>query len=161
MKTPLKLSLIVFLVVSISSCSSTKISYDKNIDFSQYQTFAFFKKGIRALKIPKDKKRFVLRTISDELLHKNLSKSSRPDLIVNVFTDLHDRIDVYPVRFSPWHRRIYKEKSVEGRLYIDIVDARSKKIVWQGNTYIDLDGNDFQTFKRAIDKLLRKFPPRK
>jgi len=164
MKASLRFSVIAILFLFLSSCSSTKIEFDKNVDFSQYHSFAFFKKGINGLKLPADKKRFVLRTISDALLHKNLSKSSRPDLIVNVFTDLHDRIDVYPAHFSPWNRggrRVYKEKSVEGRLYIDIIDAKSKKIVWQGNTYVDLDGNDIQEFKNAIDKLLRKFPPKK
>ncbi len=144
------------IFISLSSCSSTKIDYDKNTDFSQYKTFAFFKKGIDHLNAPVSKKKFILKAISKELLSKGFSKSSHPDFIVNVFTDLHKRIDVYPDYF-PYHRRVYK--SIEGNFYMDIVDVKTKRVVWTGKTYLDLSGNDYKAFQRAIQKLLAKFPP--
>ena len=160
MKTITKFLLPVILIGFITSCSSSKIEFDKNTDFSQYKTFAFFKKGIDNLRIPKDKKRFVLKTLSQALQNKGFSKSSRPDLIVNVFTSLHQRIDVYSGYYSPWYRRDRIEKSKEGMLYIDIVDMKRKKVVWSGSRYINLQGNDYHALKRAIYKLLDKFPPK-
>jgi len=153
-------SLLVILIISLSSCSANRIEYDKNVDFKQYKTFAFYKKGIKALKIPASKKKFVLKTVSSVLQEKGFSKSSHPDFIVNVFTNLQDRVDVYPEYFSPWSRTYYTNNSKDGTIYIDIVDVKAKKIIWSGNRYINLDGNDLRSFRKAIAKLLHDFPPR-
>ena len=161
MKFKLIIPAILFSFLLTTSCSSTKIEYDKTVDFSQYKTFAFFKKGLDHLKIPANKKRFVVKTISEAMLQKGFTKSSHPDLIVNIFTDLHDRIDVYPHYYSPFYSRAYIEKSKEGTLFIDIVDLKKKKVVWSGSRYINLDGNDYKQFKKAIYKLLENFPPKK
>lgn len=150
---------ITFLL--LTSCSSNKINYDKSVDFSQYKTFAFFKKGLDHLKIPIKKKRFVVKTISEALLQKGFTKSSHPDLIVNIYTKLHERVDVYPYYYSPYHRHVRVEKSKEGRLYIDIVDLKQKKVIWSGSRYINLKGNDYKKFEIAIYKLLENFPPQK
>jgi len=152
-----------FVLISflVTSCSSTKITYDKTVDFSQYKTFAFFKKGLDNLHIPAQKKRFVVKTISEALLQKGFTKSSHPDLIVNIFTDLHDRVDVYPRYYSPFYSRAYIEKSKEGTVFIDIVDLNKKKVVWSGSRYLNLSGNDYKALKRAVYKLLDKFPPEK
>ncbi len=160
------LSVIIGFTLFLTSCSSTKIDYDKSIDFSQYHTFAFFKKGLNHLKVPLKKKRFIVRTISEAMLQKGFTKSSHPDLIVNIFTKLHDRIDVYPGYYHPYHpfrryRRARIEKTKEGTFYIDIVDVKQKKVIWSGSRYINLRGNDYKKFKTAIYKLLENFPPEK
>ena len=160
----MKIKILPFLLISfllLTSCSSTKINYDKSVNFNQYHTFAFFKKGLDHLKIPIKKKRFIVRTLSEALLQKGFTKSSHPDLIVNVYTKLHDRIDVYPGYYSPYHRHARIEKTKEGTFYIDIVDLKLKKIVWSGSRYINLRGNDYKKFKIAIYKLLENFPPQK
>ena len=161
MKTINKLLGLAIIITFMSACSSTKITYDKNVDFSQYKTFAFFKKGIQNLHIPKDKKHFVLKTLSEAMLRKGFTKSSHPDLIVNIFTDIHKRIDVYSGYYPLWYRRDRIEKSKEGTIYLDIVDLKQKKVVWSGSRYINLQGNDYKALKHAIYKLLDKFPPKK
>jgi len=160
MKTIYKFRLVFILVILLSACSANKIHYDKTVDFSQYHTFAFFKKGLDHLRLPGKKKRFVVKTISEALLQKGFTKSSHPDFIVNIFTDLHDRIDVYPNYYSPFYSRASIEKSKEGTLFIDIVDLQNKKVVWSGSRYINLSGNDYRELKRAIYKLLEAFPPK-
>ncbi len=161
MKLINKLLLTLFLTGFLSACSSTKIDYDKTIDFSRYHTFAFYKKGLDHLRLPAKKKRFVVKTISEALLDKGFTKYSHPDLIVNIFTDLHDRIDVYPRYYSPFYSRAFVEKSKEGTLFIDIVDLKQKKVIWSGSRYINLSGNDYKQLKKAIYKLLEHFPPKK
>ena len=161
MKT-LKLLVAGFLLtVFMTSCSTTKITYDKNVDFSQYKTYAFYKKGLDALRIPPKKKKIVLRAISEVLLDKGFTKSSHPDFIVNIFTDIHDRIDVYPGYYSPYYRRDRIEKSKEGTVFIDIVDLKTKKVVWSGSKYINYRHNDLKAIKKAVYKLLENFPPKK
>jgi hypothetical protein len=160
MKNLIKLSFLV-LIVTLSACSANHIDYDKQVDFKQYKTFAYYKKGIDALKIPADKKKFVLKTVTSVLKQKGFSKSARPDFIVNVFTSLSDRVDVYPGYYAPWGVKTYAQTSKEGTLYIDIVDIKAKRVVWSGSRYIDLHGNDYRTFRKAITKLLNDFPPNK
>jgi len=160
MKTFKLLAIGFLLTALITSCSTTKISYDKSVDFSQYKTYAFYKKGIEALRIPPKKKKMVLRAISEVLLDKGFSKSSHPDFIVNIFTDIHDRIDVYPGYYSPFYRREYIKKSKEGTVFVDIVDLKTKKVIWSGNQYINFRNNDIKAIKKAVYKLLAKFPPK-
>jgi len=152
--------LIIILLISLtSSCSSSKITYDKHTDFSLYKTYAFYKKGIQALKIPQKRKSNLLRAISEVLLDKGYTKSSHPDFVVNVFTDIHKRIDVYEGHHSPFYRRRYIEKSREGTVYVDIVDIKQKKVVWSGSHYVNYKTNDLRAIKKAVYKLLEKFPP--
>ncbi len=153
-----KILLVLVGVLLFSSCSSTKITYDKSIDFNRYHTFAFFKKGLDHLNLPASKKRWVVKSVSEVLENKGFEKSTHPEFIVNIFTDLYKRIDVYP-GYYPYHRRVYK--SVEGKLYIDIVDVKTKKVIWEGETYLNLQGNDYKKIRKAIEKLLSKFPPQK
>jgi hypothetical protein len=159
MKLFYKLTFILLLSVVMTSCSSTKITYDKHTDFSKYKTYAFYKKGIKALKIPLKSKKNLLRAISEVLLDKGYTKSSHPDFIVNIFTDIHKRVDVYEGYHSPFYRRQYVEKSKEGTVYLDIVDLNKKKVVWSGSYYINYKTNDLKVIKKAVYKLLEKFPP--
>ncbi len=159
----MKINLLQLLLVSfllLTACSSTKIDYDKSVDFNRYKTFAFYKKGLNHLKIPLKKKRFIIHTVSEVLLQKGFSKSSHPDFIVNIFTKLHDRIDIYHYPYFPYYRRARVEKTKEGTFYIDIIDMKRKQVVWSGYTYINLKGNDYKKFERAIYKLLENFPPK-
>ncbi len=155
------LFLIMIFSVGMTSCSSTKISYDKNVNFSDYHTFAFFKKGIDAFKIPKDKKHFVLKTIDQALQSKGFSKASNPDFIVNIFTDIKNRVDVYQTYYPGWYPSSNVYKSKEATVYIDIVDVKQKKVIWTGETYINFNKNDRTKFKKAVYRLLEKFPPKK
>ncbi len=154
------LSLFVF-VLFLTGCSSTKIAYDHSIDFKQYKTYAFYKKGLEKLRVPPKKKKFIVHTISEVLLNKGFSRSSHPDLVINVFTNLHDRVDVYPRYYSPYYTQADVIKSKEGTLFIDIIDMKHKKVVWSGSQYLNLSGNDYRQFKNAIRTLLKNFPPEK
>ena len=161
MKFISKTGLIISLLILISACASTKINYDPTVDFSQYKTYAFYRKGLEKLRLPAQKKRFIVHTISNILLDKGFSRSSHPDFIVNIFTDLHDRVDVYPHHYSPFYSRAYIEKSKEGTLFVDVVDLKTKKVVWSGSEYLNLQGNDYKQFRQALYKLLKNFPPEK
>ena len=90
------LPLLVLLIV-VSSCSSIKVAadYDKNANFNEYKTFAFFKTGIDKAEISDLDKRRILRAIEAELLSKGFTKSESPDLLISLFTKSQQRVDVY------------------------------------------------------------------
>ena len=81
----------------ISSCSSVRVAsdYDKETEFNQYKTFAFFKPGIDKAEISDIDKRRILRAIESELMGKGMTKSNNPDMLVRICTKSNQRVDIY------------------------------------------------------------------
>ena len=61
----IKLLPIAILALVITSCSSVRVAadYDRQVDFNQYKTFAFFKSGIDKAEISDLDKKRILRAI--------------------------------------------------------------------------------------------------
>ena len=97
MKTLLKCIPILLFAILLSSCSTVRVAadYDKEANFDQYKTFAFFKPGIDKAEISDIDKRRILRAIEAELLAKGMTKSENPDVLVSIFTKSNQRVDVY------------------------------------------------------------------
>jgi hypothetical protein len=175
MKRILKtLPLLVILLV-VTSCSSVRVAtdYDRNVNFNNYKTFAFFKTGIDKAEISDLDKRRILRAIESELLAKGFTKSENPDLLVSLFTKSREKINVYNNGFgpygygwgwNPWYWNNYNtvSRSTEGVLYIDLIDASKKELVWQGMGTGYLTSNMEQKeerIKEFVTKIMEKYPP--
>lgn len=178
------LPLLVVLFV-VTSCSSVRVAtdYDKNANFSNYKTFAFFKNGIDKAEINDLDKRRILRAIETELLAKGFTKSENPDLLVSIFTKSNQRVDVYNNSwgmggwgwggFGPWGGYYgpgwgwgWNQPNVstrtEGVLYVDLLDANKKELVWQGMGTGFLSRNIEQKEERIqefVSKIMEKYPP--
>ncbi|WP_100612137.1 DUF4136 domain-containing protein [Confluentibacter lentus] len=177
--------LVVLLVVT--SCSSVRVAtdYDKNANFGAYKTFAFFKNGIDKAEINDLDKRRILRAIETELLAKGFTKSENPDLLVSIFTKSNQRVDVYNNNwgmggwgwggFGPWGMGGFYgpgwgwgwnqpnvSTSTEGVLFVDLLDANKKELVWQGMGTGFLSRNMEQKeerIKEFVSKIMEKYPP--
>lgn len=147
-------SLISLLI--LVSCTSVNVysDYDKETDFSEFKTYAFYKKGIDKVEISDLDKKRILRAIEKELKLKGLVPSENPDLLVNIFTKSREKIDVYNNNYYGWYPWYYGygygygygpgygpgygfgytnvTSSTEGTLFIDLIDARKKELSWQG-----------------------------
>jgi Domain of unknown function (DUF4136) len=79
----------VLLLFVAASCSSVRVysDYDNNINFSQYKTYAFHKKGIDRVEISELDKKRILNAIDRELSKKGMTKSENPDLLINILTN--------------------------------------------------------------------------
>jgi len=169
---------LLFLLV-LSSCSSVKVAsdFDKNADFSQYKTYAFYKSGIDKVEISDLDKRRILTAIDKELTAKGFSKSDNPDLLINIFTKSRQQVDVNQFNagwgygwgwgWNPWMwggRNTSVSTYTEGTLYIDLVDAKKKELVWQGEGIGVLTRNMNKKEERIqefVQKILAKYPPEK
>lgn len=174
MKTIFKIlpMLLIFLVAS--SCSSVKVAsdYDKNANFNQFKTFAFYKTGIDKAEISDLDKRRILRAIENEMLSKGFTKSENPDLLVSIFTKSRERVNVnnnfgygYGWGWSPWYwgpNYTTVSTSTEGVLYIDLIDNSKKELVWQGmgTGYLSqkIDKKE-ERIKEFVFKIMEKYPP--
>jgi hypothetical protein len=168
----------ILLLFILGSCSSVRVNsdYDKNADFSQYKTYAFHKSGIDKVEISDLDKKRILRAIDAELGKKGMTKSETPDLLVNILTKEREQVDVnqfsvgwgygWGYGWNPylWGGRNYVTTSTEGTLYIDLIDAKKKELIWQGEGIGDLtkdrDKKD-ENINEFVAKILAQFPPEK
>ena len=167
----------LLLLIAFTSCSSVKVAadYDKAVDFNNYKTFAFFKSGIDKAEINDIDKRRILRTIESELLAKGYTKSEKPDLLVSIFTKSNQRIDVYNNNWGVgawgwggprwgwgWNMQPTVSTSTQGVLYVDLIDANKKELVWQGQGTGYLSKNvdkKEERIKEFVTKIMEKYPP--
>ena len=157
------------------SCTTVRVvsDYDKEVNFSQYNSFAFYKPGIDQAKISDLDKKRIMRAIEAEMTAKGISKSQTPTLLVSIFTKEKNRIDVYNNNYgygwgwNPyWYGGNYGSTvttSTEGSLYIDLIDMKTNALVWQGVGTADLVTNNMekkeQRIKEIVAKILAVYPP--
>lgn len=171
-----KLLPVLALVLAFTSCTTVRVAadYDRQANFSEYQSFAFFKPGIDKAKISDLDKRRILRAIDAQLASKGLSKSQTPDILVSIFTKEQERVDVYQNNFGygwGWNPWFYGRgwgntvsRSTEGSLYIDLIDAKSNNLIWQGvgrsqlYTGSDID-KKIERINEIVGEILAQYPP--
>ena len=170
------LVLLPILMLVVTSCSSVRVAsdYDKNANFSSYKTFAFYKTGIDKAEISDLDKRRILRAIESELLAKGFTKSETPDMLVSIFTKSREQVNVYNNGFgpygygwgwSPYYWNNYNTSvstTTEGTLYIDLIDANKKELIWQGMGigYLtqSMEKKD-ERIQEFVSKIMEKYPP--
>jgi hypothetical protein len=174
MKTFKLLPLLLLFIVA--SCDTVKVysDYDKSVDFKQYKTFAFMKSGIDKVEISDLDKKRILNAIDQQLQAKGLTKSETPDLLVNIFTKSREEISVNQFNagygygwgwgWNPYMYggQTYVSSSTEGTLYIDLIDAKKKELIWQGEgtgtLSKDMDRKD-EIVNNIVTQILAQYPP--
>ena len=159
-------------MLSVTSCVTIRVSsdYDTKANFSQYDSFAFFKTGIDKAEINDIDKRRILRSIDNEMQIKGFSKSENPDVLVSIFTKSHENVNVNRSNFgwgfgwgfygASFGRSV--SSSTEGVLYIDLIDAKTKELIWQGKGTGYLTENTRKKQERInefVQEILKEYPP--
>lgn len=170
--------LTVFVFASfLTSCLSIKVSsdYDSKTDFSNYKTFAFYKKGIDKVALSSLDKKRILAAVEQELLAKGFTKSDNPDVLVNIFTKAHQKVSIhqnggYNNMWYPWYYGsnfgTHISKYTEGTLFIDLIDADKKELAWQGigSGVLVKTGNVIKKeakIKEFVFEIMKNYPPSK
>ena len=166
-------SLIFLAIFSIFfiSCSSVKVftDFDSSVNFSKYKSFAFSKDQIKKIEISDLDKKRILSSIEKQMQMKGYTISNNPDLIINVNTK--SREDVYINRYNDypyygWYpygmSTTYKPSTrIIGLLYIDVIDAKTGSLLWQGNGSGTLSSNRAtrdELINNFVSKLLESYP---
>lgn len=166
---------VLFLVATFFSCSSVRVNadYDKKANFENYKSYAYLKSGVDKAEISDLDKKRILYAIDEVMATKGFTKSENPDVLVSIFTKERERVDVYNnVGFgwgwgwNPWWGMGYSNVSTlpEGILFIDIIDANTKELVWQGEGSGYLTKNSEkkeERIKEFVSKILEQYPPQK
>ena len=159
----------------LTSCSSVYVNtdYDKKANFENYKTYAYNKISVDKLEISDLDKKRILYALDAAMPTKGFSKSENPDVLINIFTKERERVNVYNnMGWGPgwgwgmgWGMGMGFTQTTttpEGTLYIDIVDAKTKELVWQGIGTGYLTTNFEKKDERIaefVSKILEQYPP--
>ena len=149
--------LCILTVIFAAACAAPKpdlrSDYDRDVDFGQYRTFDFFDRAERAGSGPAYNTLIDQRieaAIARELEARGYARSDSPDLLVNYSVVTQK---VQEVRSAPSARPVYPHYGYRGRYYdpwpsygydtwvvdyekgsllVDLVDADTRKLVWEG-----------------------------
>lgn len=167
---------LLLLAILVTSCSSVRVAsdYDREVNFNQYESYAFFKPGIDKAEISDLDKKRILRAIEAEMQRKGFTKSENPDLLVSIFTKTNENINIYQNNMMGWgygwgwHPWYWGSgfntvnRTSEGTLYIDLIDAKGKELVWQGMGTAALAekvDKKQERINEIVSEILEKYPP--
>jgi len=191
MKKVKMLALPVIALMLLASCNLVRVlsDYDTDKNFNEYKSYAFYKTGIDKAHISDLDKKRILRAIEAEMSNRGFVKSESPDLLVSIFTKEKDQVDIYNNNFGwggwgwggfgwggfgwgGWGPGFWgagtagpiASTRTQGSLYIDLIDAKEKELVWQGKGVGTLNNMGKMEKKEArikefVSEILQEYPP--
>lgn len=171
-----KVALIAVLCLLVAGCSSVRVNsdYDKKVDFSKYKTYAFLKAGMDKMEVSDLDKKRIMHSMEEVMATKGFTKSDTPDLLVNLFTKEREQVDVNQFNagwgygwgwgWNPyvWGGQTAINRYIEGTLFIDLIDAKKKELIWQGEGEGTLTKDTHKKdamVKEFVTKILEQYPP--
>ncbi|MGB5554425.1 MAG: DUF4136 domain-containing protein [Flavobacteriaceae bacterium] len=176
------LALPLLTLLFLSSCANVRVlsDYDKEANFNNYKSYAFYKTGIDQAQVSDLDKKRILKAIDTELSARGFVKSETPDILVSIFTKEKEQVDIYNNYWgggwgwgwNPWYwggfgpgwggRNV--STRTEGSLYIDLIDSKSRELVWQGkgagnlNNISNIEKKE-ERIREFVSKILEAYPP--
>jgi len=140
----LKLILPVIMMILIADCTGLKVStdFDSKVDFSKYKTFNFSKE-VDKVTLNDLNRRRLKDAIGKELEARGYKISTSPDVLVNAFVKGKNKYSAtantnywggpFMYRgFGSSNTYVDVNRSIEGTLFIDLIDVQEKKMIWEG-----------------------------
>ncbi len=167
------------LLALVMGCSdiTVKHDYDKDAPFAALKTFDWLPMPTMAagsVKAAMERNSLldnrIKTAVNNQLAAKGYTQSAgNPDFLLMYHTGAQDKVDVtnwgYGYGRPYWgasHVDVYQY--TQGTLILDIIDAKTKQLIWRGYAEGTIDPNA-STEKRekrlneAVTKILAKFPP--
>jgi hypothetical protein len=167
------------VLLTLAGCSPFTINadYDNTADFGRYRTWSWFTgphpygAGVDQLLDNR-----IRASLEAELPHHGLAKAAdgSSDLLVSYHLSVAQRIEVNPTTASVgygWGRGYVAYSSGgdirtydEGTLIVDLVDAKTKNLVWRGIAKATVYANSTpeertERVRTAIQAILDQYPP--
>ncbi len=166
----------LLLLLVFASCSSIRVNtdFDKNVNFSEFKTYAYYKTGIDKVDLSDLDKKRILRSVDEVMSAKGYTKSETPDVLVTFFTKERENVSInqfdsgwgfgWNYGWNPygWGVMTSVSRYTEGILYIDIMSTKTKEVIWQGQGEGVLTKDTYkkdENIKEFVTKILEQFPP--
>jgi hypothetical protein len=179
------ISFSLFAILLLSACtSSLKVTtdYDKNASFSQYKTFSLVSPiDDKHRSVSPLNQQRINNSVVAELTRKGFAQNDgTPDLMVSLAVIVKNKQNVsaytdyygYGGYYRPWgwggvgmgttYTTYNVQNYKEGSLIIDIADAKTKNLVWEGVGNKEIDGpvqDPDAAIQAAVSKIMASFPP--
>ncbi len=171
-------ALFMITLLTATMCVPVRISTDQieGTSFLGYETYDFYEieyQRYDSLPYNKESMDFLISEIRKRMLDKGFAVSDNPDLYLNVGvvvkqqqqsreTDPRFDMNYIGQRNYYWEREeVVTGMYEEGAITIDFVDAKNKRLIWQG-TAVGILTNDIEKMKKraayAIEKIFDKMP---
>lgn len=169
-KNMLMLSLGLALIISINGCGTMTIAheYDPRYDFSNLKTYAWISNPDKSRDTELAEKR-IKEAIDDKLAQLGYRQSDDPDFKIAIHLKSREKIDLVNWGYGYGWRGAYgygfqAYQYQEGSLLVDIVDANTSELVWQGLGRAEIKDTDPEirdrNIRRVLNKLFKDFPPK-
>lgn len=164
----------LFFVLLLISCGTTVgIDYDKNTDFSQYNSYNYFPTIDSGLNDLEDKR--IIRVMDSLLQQRGFVQSETPQLLINFFAkeQVSNSRNTIGIGIGGGGGNVGVGVSggipIGGReinqvLTVDFIDATDDKLVWQAEADGSFKERATPQQKEAyyvsvLQKILKKYPP--
>jgi hypothetical protein len=156
---------------TLTMAQNITYDFDRSANFTAYKTYAWVQGTVLADDI--NHKR-VVDAVSAELAAKGLTRidaSDRADVLVAYHATFDRNLQISgfstgwgPYRLGGGSGVARAEKILTGTLAVDVVDARTKTIVWRGiaSKEVDPDADPIKrekNIRRAAERLFKNYPP--
>ncbi len=163
------------LTLGLTSCSpfQVKSDYAETANFNMYKTYKLRVDDLKLNDLDKDR---VLNELSKQLQTKGLSVADNPDLIINVKAKHKQITDIQNSRpygmygyGGPWgwgggFNRTWTNNYNQGSLVIDLIDAKTQKLVWQGvgsGISVDSPKQKQKQIPEIVTDIMANYPPQR
>lgn len=167
------LLLLASATLGLTSCSpfQVKSDYAETANFNLYKTYKLRIDDLKLNDIDKDR---VLNEVSKQLQTKGMSVSESPDLIVNVKANHKQIQDIQssrpygmygwggPFGWGVGMQRTWTQNYNQGALIVDLIDARTQKLVWQGigsGISVDSPKSKQKQIPEIVTEIMANYPP--
>lgn len=169
------LFIIAAAFLALASCSPFQVrsDYAQTANFNQYKSYKLRIDDLNINDIDKDR---VLNELSRQLQSKGLMPAENPDVIINIKASHKLVNDVqsapyygvygygYPYGFGVGFGRTWTNSYNRGALVIDMIDAQTQKLVWQGigsGINVDSPKSKQKEIPQIVAEIMANYPPKK
>jgi hypothetical protein len=160
--TAFKAALLLALVAVDSEAQTIRVQWDRKVDFSAYQSFAWLE-GTAA--VDPDVNQLISETIENELSVRGIfPDEDEPDLHVVYYASAREEFQVEGGYRRDWtdSGAVTVDSHLAGTLVVDLVDAEQNRVVWRAIATATVSGNPKKARGRIpsiIQKMFADFPP--
>jgi hypothetical protein len=160
----------VVLMGAVTLAQNVTYDFDKSTDFSRFETFAWVRGTVLADEINHSR---VVSAVEAQLAAKGLDRvrvGERPDVLVAYHATFDSDLQITgfssgwgPYRFAGRTGVARAEEILTGTLAVDLIDAKSRTIVWRATASKEIDTKAGpekreQNINRAAQRLFKNYP---
>ena len=174
----LRCSVVVLLAAAVSACATMNVSshVERGLDFSQFHTWDWGQRDQIPTTDPRlDSPNFqdyLQGAVERQFAQRQITRvdpGTKPDLLVHYHANVQPRIEAnssnpsYGACYDP-HCAVRVLEQAVGTILIDVLDARTNRLVWRGWVQTNVEGvlkNERQLddrIGRAVQEMFEQFP---